>query len=219
MRKVRKMLNTMSEAQRSVLQAAAAREDRLLEPPRNARGAVANALAARLIEWGWAKEIKAANGAPVWRRDAAIGAAYALRLTAKGLKAVAAASEGPNEAETSSSPTAAETQTSKAPARETVHPVGARGAETESESSDIGSATPPRAPRAGSKLADVLGMVCAETGATIGELSAAAGWLEHTTRAALTGLRRRGYVLSLTRGERDGASVYRITGVGGEALK
>jgi len=213
------MLNTMSEAQRSVLQAAAVCKDRLLEPLRNARGAVANALAARLIEWGWAKEIKAANGAPVWRRDTATGAAYALKLTAKGLKAVAAASERPDEAETSSLPNAAETQTPKAPARQKAGSVDAREAETESESSDIGSATPPHAPRAGSKLADVLGMVCAETGATIGELSAATGWLEHTTRAALTGLRRRGYAVSLTRGERDGASVYRVMDVGGEALK
>ena len=53
-------------------------------------------------------------------------------------------------------------------------------------------------------------MLAAEAGATIGELMAATGWLEHTTRAALTGLRHRGYELSRTRKEGDGASVYRI---------
>ncbi len=47
----------------------------------------------------------------------------------------------------------------------------------------------------------------------------ATGWLEHTTRAALTGLRRRGYTLSLARRERDGASVYRISAIGDEATK
>ena len=71
----------------------------------------------------------------------------------------------------------------------------------------------------GSKLGDVLARLSAEAGATIGELMTATGWLEHTTRAALTGLRRRGYTLSLTRRERDGASVYRISAIGGEATK
>jgi hypothetical protein len=43
----------------------------------------------------------------------------------------------------------------------------------------------------------------------IEELTAATGWLPHTTRAALTGLRKRGYVLARER--REGAdTVYRI---------
>ena len=48
-------------------------------------------------------------------------------------------------------------------------------------------------------------------GATIVALTQATGWLAHTTRAAITGLRRRGY--AVTR-ERVGAgeSVYRISG-------
>jgi hypothetical protein len=79
------------------------------------------------------------------------------------------------------------------------------------------AATAARAPRAGSKLGSALDMLSAEAGATIGELMAATGWLEHSTRAALTGLRRRGYGLSLTRRERDGASVYRIRARGGAA--
>jgi hypothetical protein len=111
------MLNKTSEAQRSMLQAAAAREDRLLQPPGNARGAVAKSLAAKLIDAGWAKEIKASKGAPVWRREAATGGAYGLKLTAKGLKAVAAASEGPDGSENSSLRTAAEMAQPNAPVR------------------------------------------------------------------------------------------------------
>ena len=38
-------------------------------------------------------------------------------------------------------------------------------------------------------------------GATIAELIAATGWLAHTTRAALTGLRKRGYAVSIDRSE------------------
>jgi hypothetical protein len=41
------------------------------------------------------------------------------------------------------------------------------------------------------------------------ELIAATGWLPHTGRAALTGLRHRGYEVRLERGENGGASVYR----------
>jgi hypothetical protein len=210
------MLNTMSETQRSMLQAAAAREDRLLQPPGNARGAVTKSLAAKLIGAGLAKEIKASDGAPVWRRDAATGAAYAMKLTAKGLKAVAAAGAGPDGSETSSLPTTA-MAAPKAPARKSALSVSAQVMTTESKANDVALTTTARAPRSGSKLGDVLASLSTEAGATVGELSAATGWLEHTTRAALTGLRRRGYALSLTRRERNGASVYRISGIGGES--
>src|SRR5579872_5064213 len=86
------MVHEMSEAQRLVLRAAAARADRLLQPPTNARGAAARAIAGKLIGAGWAKEIVALNGAPIWRRDAASGIAFSLKLTAKGLKAVTGSS-------------------------------------------------------------------------------------------------------------------------------
>ena len=43
----------------------------------------------------------------------------------------------------------------------------------------------------------------AEDGATFAELAALTGWRPHTTRAALTRLRRRGFVLVL--GSADGA--------------
>ena len=51
----------------------------------------------------------------------------------------------------------------------------------------------PSAPRGGSKLARVIALLERDHGATIAELIAATGWLAHTTRAALTGLRKRGY--------------------------
>ncbi len=59
-----------------------------------------------------------------------------------------------------------------------------------------------RIPREGSKQALVVGLLGREQGATLEELAAATGWLPHTTRAALTDLRRRGY--SLQKGHRDG---------------
>ncbi len=49
-----------------------------------------------------------------------------------------------------------------------------------------------------------------ETGASLDDLIEATGWLPHTTRATLTGLRQRGYVLTRVTGEKG--SVYRLTG-------
>ena len=47
--------------------------------------------------------------------------------------------------------------------------------------------------RPGGKLGTLLDAVSRPEGATLEELSAAAGWLPHTTRAAITRLRQRGY--------------------------
>lgn len=62
--------------------------------------------------------------------------------------------------------------------------------------------------RAGSKQARLVEMLLAPDGASLDALGEAMGWLPHTTRAAITGLRKRG-VLVLTE-KRDGTCAYRI---------
>ncbi len=64
----------------------------------------------------------------------------------------------------------------------------------------------PPAPRT-SKIAGVLELLGRDEGATLAELMTATGWLPHTTRAALTGLRKKGHVLA--RSKRDAATCYR----------
>lgn len=59
------------------------------------------------------------------------------------------------------------------------------------------------APRSGSEIAVVLELLQRPAGASIDELQAATQWLPHTIRAALTGLRKRGHVVELRRGEGD----------------
>jgi Protein of unknown function (DUF3489) len=66
------------------------------------------------------------------------------------------------------------------------------------------------APRDGSKLALVIDLLRRADGATIADLTQATGWLPHTTRAALTGLRKRGYAVIRERLV-AGDSVYRIS--------
>jgi Protein of unknown function (DUF3489) len=51
------------------------------------------------------------------------------------------------------------------------------------------------APRDGSKIARMIGLLQRDSGATLDEVIAATGWLPHTSRAALTGLRKRGYAI------------------------
>jgi hypothetical protein len=66
----------------------------------------------------------------------------------------------------------------------------------------------PSSPRAGGKTETVLGLLRSEEGATLAAMVEATGWLPHTTRAALTGLRKKGH--SITKFTRDGTSVYHI---------
>ena len=56
---------------------------------------------------------------------------------------------------------------------------------------------PEGSPRPGGKLGVLLAAVARPEGATLGDLTAASGWLPHTARAALTRLRQRGYDVRL----------------------
>jgi hypothetical protein len=68
------------------------------------------------------------------------------------------------------------------------------------------------APRKGAKLAQVIDLLEREEGATIAELTAATASLPHTTRAALTCLRKRGYQVTIDRSDKVRGSAYRIAG-------
>ena len=67
---------------------------------------------------------------------------------------------------------------------------------------------PSQQPRSGSKQALVVGLLSRPEGSKLQDLIAATGWLPHTTRAALTGLRKRGLAIERVAG--DGGSAYRI---------
>ena len=96
-----------------------------------------------------------------------------------------------------------------------------RGANTRNQEHSLSASTPaPLAPveaagtsepgpcRRGSKRDLILSLLSRKEGASIAELMAATGWLPHTTRAALTGLRRGGWSIERTK-QVDGATVYR----------
>jgi hypothetical protein len=75
------------------------------------------------------------------------------------------------------------------------------------ESEAVASPAPEATPRT-SKINAVIVLLSRSDGATLPELIAATAWLPHTTRAALTGLRKKGHEIG--RSKRDGATCYRI---------
>jgi DNA-binding MarR family transcriptional regulator len=60
------------------------------------------------------------------------------------------------------------------------------------------------------KQARLIAMLQRKEGATLDQLVEATGWLPHTTRAALTGLRKKGHVI--TRSKDEAGSCYHIVG-------
>ena len=179
----------LTDAQLVMMSAAAQRKDRCLSAPATIKGAALSKVSVKLAKLGLAREIEAKPGAPIWRRDDA-GQGYALKLTAAGLKAIAV-DEGSQDA---------------------IEPGEAPQPQAKNVASPDEGGHPARvaAPRDGSKLALVIEHLQRADGATIVDLTQATGWLPHTTRAALTGLRKRGYAVIR---ERIGAgdSVYRIS--------
>lgn len=59
------------------------------------------------------------------------------------------------------------------------------------------------------KSGQVLALLTRDEGATIDQLVAATGWLPHTTRAALTGLKKKGHAITSDKVEGQGR-VYRV---------
>lgn len=80
-----------------------------------------------------------------------------------------------------------------------IEPAGGQGG-------DVAPALP--AEKRTTKADTVLALLRRPEGATLADLITATGWLPHTTRAALTGLRKKGHVL--VKGKRDEVTCYRI---------
>ena len=86
----------LTDAQLVMMSAAAQREDHCLAAPETMKGAAVSKAGAKLVKLGFAREIHAKPGSPLWRRDET-GRSFALKLTAAGLKAIAV-DEGPQDA-------------------------------------------------------------------------------------------------------------------------
>jgi Protein of unknown function (DUF3489) len=193
----------LTDTQLVLLGAAAQRKDLCLVAPPTLKGATAQKVASKLISAGFVKEVKAKANDPIWRRDQESGVSYALKLTAPGAKAIAVDDAAEPEGAGEESDALANRDQAAIPSK-----LDAKDA----RSADAMEPGPirPSAPRGGSKLAQVIELLHRDHGATIEELIAATGWLAHTTRAALTGLRKRGYAVAIDRSDDTRGSFYRI---------
>ena len=187
----------LTDTQIVMLSTAAQRDDRCLVAPQNLKGDAVQKVSAKLIDAGLAKEIKAKPGAPVWRQDEP-DHPFALKLTAAGVRAIAVNNRSASDDMRDDN--------------------GEHGRVAAANSEVIRQATAevpttgaarPSAPRDGTKLAQVLELLQRDCGATLEQLIAATDWLPHTTRAALTGLRKRGYAVAIDRSDEERGSTYR----------
>jgi hypothetical protein len=196
----------LTDTQLVLLGAAAQRKDLCLVARPTLKGDTAQKVARKLISAGFVKEVKAKASDPIWRRDEESGASYALKLTAAGAKAIAVDDAEPEDDAGGESATLANRDQAAI-----LSGLDAKDARP-SEAIEPGPIRGPSAPRGGSKLARVIALLERDHGATMEELIAATGWLAHTTRAALTGLRKRGYAVAIDRSDDKRGSFYRIPG-------
>jgi len=180
----------LSDTQLIVLSKAAARDDGLARVPEGLNSAAAAKVAASLVSRKLMREIRSKPDMPVWHEDEE-GRGTSLVITRAGRDAL-----GIEDGENDSSGEAATAK--NVPPEEHQQP------------SRRGRSTIVDEPRSGSKQARIIKMLSRKSGATLEALVDVTGWLPHTTRAALTGLRKRGYGVVLER--QDGKpSIYRIT--------
>ena len=181
----------LSETQLALLSAASQREDRPLTPLKGPRFTLARKAAAKRLEAGLVREVKAKKDTPVWTRDEDTGCDCALKLTAAGLKAITAAAEAGNQSGAAPEPVG-EAPVTAAASNVEFELVTNHAAGSDSLRADAGGAV---SSRAGTKIAAVIALLGRAEGATINELVAATSWLPPTTRAALTDLRKRRFSL------------------------
>ncbi|MDB5596091.1 MAG: uncharacterized protein JWM36_3052 [Hyphomicrobiales bacterium] len=181
----------LTGAQRALLSAAYQREDRLVALGEHG-GASRSKAVTTLLRRGLLAEVPARANQPFWRRDdenRLIGAV----VTQAGLAALRIAGV-----------------VTAAPELERVEETTSQAPEKQAN----GSSSRP-ACRPGTKRALIIELLNRSDGASLDELVAATGWLPHTSRAALTGLRHKGFVLEKSL-RPDGKSIYRIASAASE---
>ena len=178
----------LTDTQRIILSKAARLEDGAADVPERMNKATAARVGTSLVVRGLMREIRAKPGLPVWRMDDD-RRRISLIITRAGRGAIGVADD----------------------ANETQPSVKTRSAKPSLVAATAENLPTAGLPRSGSKQALIVAMLTKDKGATLAALAKATGWLPHTTRAAMTGLRKRGFAIVRTRHEKLG-SLYRIVG-------
>lgn len=202
------MPRKLNDMQLILLATACQREDGSLLPPPSTlgdQGARIRKSVAALIKRGLAAEADVGDAAQAWREE---GDRYiGVVITAVGRAVIAQ-----EEQEGETAPTE-DDETALVEADASIE--GEVGAVEEPEKPEEleqpEEPAPPPELRADTKKARVLALLHREESANLDELVLETDWLPHTTRAALTGLRKKGHAV-LTE-KVDGKTRYRIAGL------
>jgi hypothetical protein len=186
----------LTDTQLVALSAASQRPDRCIVPPEHLKGGAIAKFAGSLTAKGVAEEIDAAPGMPVVRRDA--DRTFSLVITAAGFAALGIEPQAEADAGAASDPSNAleDDGNGTQMGDGAVAPQNPDGGRSDETAASMRCSTP----REGTKLAQVIALLERAEGATISDLTTATSWLAHTTRASLTGLRKRGYTVELDKG-------------------
>lgn len=177
----------LSDTHRVLLAAAGQRPDGTVLPVPDglkARGAALQRALGKLLALGFVEEFGVAAEAPLWRE--AEGTRFGLRITDAGKRGIGIAGEP------------------EAP-----------GEVPDEETDEVPAGTGPAlraTPRSGTKGAALAALLARPGGAAMDELTAALGWLPHTVRAAMTGLRRKGLDVQRVPAAEGRPATYRIVG-------
>ena len=188
----------LTDIQLVLLATAAQRDNGSLLPPPDTLGegpARIRKAVESLIRRGLAEEVAIRSSADAWRKEGrkAIGVV----ITDAGRAAIAVE---PKEQETADDAVS-----------QTAQPTDAAPSTSSSEAqSSLATDAAPSAPATGTKTALMIDLLRRDNGATLDELTGATSWLPHTTRAALTGLRKRGYAIE--KRKRGEVSCYHLQG-------
>ena len=192
-------MTKLTDTQLVLLSAAANCTDGILPINERLKGGAAKAVVQKLLALGLAEEQAAPPSSRGWRVTAE-GHQMVLVITGLGLAAL-----GVEAGDSAPDWTPAATLASLA------------SRHGDLPSTPIGASTSNKGPctlkkfRSGTKKAKVIGLLGRADGASIDDIRALTGWLAHTTRAALTGLRKDGMVIEMVRRE-GGVTHYRIAG-------
>ena len=201
----------LTDTQLIVLSKAAARDDGIAIIPPKMNRAAASKVGSSLIARKLMREVRSKSGMPVWREDDD-NRSVSLMITRVGRDAIGV--EDVDSAEGTRPAKKEVARPAKKQARGMKAPVALNRSARLVDAA--GSADHSDAPRAGTKQVRVIEMLRAKKGATLDALVEATGWLPHTTRAALTGLRKRGYAIERSREDGED-SVYRIVAIAAPA--
>src|SRR5215203_3583973 len=176
----------LNDTQLVILSSASQREDGFAVLSEGVRAAPVKAAVIRLSKLGFLKQVRVKRDQPHWLTDEE-GRRIGLKITNAGSAAIGVGDDGKGEEQPAPEPKRRATK-------------AAEPGEAQRETG---------APSGGSKRAQIIALMQGMAGATLNDMVEATGWLPHTTRAALTGLRYKGYAIARGKNARA-ETVYRI---------